>query len=627
MLLNKYGGRSFHDLSQYPVFPWVIADYESTSIDLASEKTYRPLDTPITRISPKKAKAKDVRVLATQSREKKSEHDPYYLSYEAALNYLLRLEPYSGLLAHVDSEEVKPYHALSDVWKECNVDVDVNRELIPEFFYLPELFGNYNFYSLGFADSNGWPFRIDQEILPPWSRNNHHFVQLNVLALESCNVSFSLNAWIDIMFGVKHKEPLNPLATFNDSIESAPMRLFKDRHPQKNREEYRRRHCYALLAPLNADLRGALALLRVHTFKAGITQIYSYDTRVIVILCSQKLYRTHDEYLNVAHERTIVFDRRDREIALFPYKPMFISGSSHLSCDARRGVISLDQGNFLITCRHYDNSCKIINILTGDVLQHLYFHKTFVFAIASTKDKRSFYSGSLDGVVAKWNLSPYKTQPVGAEWYVCDHKLAVITIDADQDLDLVASGSLDGTVALRVASTGQFVRLIKPTLFLSDNDYAINQIRLSYRGYVLVLARCKYPRLELSDYFLVYSVNGEEVARSSADDTINAMLLDETGFQFVAGGKCGKIYRVDLLSLESHDLLEYLDEHLGDIRKILHHFLSTSTAITALELTKQENCQQLLIGLSTGELYTLKYSPRVTSGKLFDNLQGLILSK
>jgi hypothetical protein len=29
MILNKYSGRSFCDTNQYPIFPWIIADYKS----------------------------------------------------------------------------------------------------------------------------------------------------------------------------------------------------------------------------------------------------------------------------------------------------------------------------------------------------------------------------------------------------------------------------------------------------------------------------------------------------------------------------------------------------------------------------------------------------------------------
>lgn len=34
MWLNTVAGRSFNDLTQYHVFPWVLADYDSEALDL-----------------------------------------------------------------------------------------------------------------------------------------------------------------------------------------------------------------------------------------------------------------------------------------------------------------------------------------------------------------------------------------------------------------------------------------------------------------------------------------------------------------------------------------------------------------------------------------------------------------
>ena len=41
MFLNREAGRSFQDLTQYPVFPWVVADYASAALDLDSNATFR----------------------------------------------------------------------------------------------------------------------------------------------------------------------------------------------------------------------------------------------------------------------------------------------------------------------------------------------------------------------------------------------------------------------------------------------------------------------------------------------------------------------------------------------------------------------------------------------------------
>ena len=47
MQLNKLAGRTFNDLMQYPIFPFVLSDYTSQEIDLNTEKTFRNLRKPI----------------------------------------------------------------------------------------------------------------------------------------------------------------------------------------------------------------------------------------------------------------------------------------------------------------------------------------------------------------------------------------------------------------------------------------------------------------------------------------------------------------------------------------------------------------------------------------------------
>ena len=43
MQLNKLAGRTFNDLMQYPVFPFILADYESPVLDLKSQSSFRYL--------------------------------------------------------------------------------------------------------------------------------------------------------------------------------------------------------------------------------------------------------------------------------------------------------------------------------------------------------------------------------------------------------------------------------------------------------------------------------------------------------------------------------------------------------------------------------------------------------
>jgi len=44
--------RTFHDLTQYPVLPWIIQDYTSTTLDLNDINVYRDLSKPIGALNP-----------------------------------------------------------------------------------------------------------------------------------------------------------------------------------------------------------------------------------------------------------------------------------------------------------------------------------------------------------------------------------------------------------------------------------------------------------------------------------------------------------------------------------------------------------------------------------------------
>ena len=54
MILNTLAGRSYNDLTQYPVFPWVLADYSSEILDFNKSSTFRDLSKPVGALDPKR---------------------------------------------------------------------------------------------------------------------------------------------------------------------------------------------------------------------------------------------------------------------------------------------------------------------------------------------------------------------------------------------------------------------------------------------------------------------------------------------------------------------------------------------------------------------------------------------
>lgn len=90
-------------------------------------------------------------------------------------------------------------------WENCLTSSSDMKELIPEFFTLPEMFLNTNNFPLGHTQT-GRP--IANVGLPPWAKGSaYEFVRIHRMALESEYVSQNLNNWVDLIFGYKQRGP------------------------------------------------------------------------------------------------------------------------------------------------------------------------------------------------------------------------------------------------------------------------------------------------------------------------------------------------------------------------------------------------------------------------------------
>ena len=71
-----------------------------------------------------------------------------------------------GVVAHIGTTEIAPGN--------CQRDTSDVKELIPEFYYLPEMFLNLNKYRLGATQDK---HVVDDVELPKWAKNAHDFVR------------------------------------------------------------------------------------------------------------------------------------------------------------------------------------------------------------------------------------------------------------------------------------------------------------------------------------------------------------------------------------------------------------------------------------------------------------------
>lgn len=194
--LNLISGRSFNDLSQYPVFPWVLADYVSEKLDLSDPRVFRDLSKPVGALNDQKRIEIEERAAQIKEAEGKSYfYSSGFLYPNLVIDYLNRIEPFTSLHNKIYNTSfdysLSTFQSVQKIWTQIMTKINDNWELIPEFYATPEFLSN--------LDDD----RKSDTLLPPWSTSCFDFVYKMRKALESDFVSDHLNEWIDLIWGVK----------------------------------------------------------------------------------------------------------------------------------------------------------------------------------------------------------------------------------------------------------------------------------------------------------------------------------------------------------------------------------------------------------------------------------------
>eukprot|EP01114_Cavostelium_apophysatum_P013271 TRINITY_DN3174_c0_g1_i1.p1 TRINITY_DN3174_c0_g1~~TRINITY_DN3174_c0_g1_i1.p1 ORF type:complete len:1478 (-),score=496.95 TRINITY_DN3174_c0_g1_i1:150-4583(-) len=209
MMLNTISGRTFNDLNQYPVFPWVLQDYTSSSLDLNNPAIYRDLTKPIGALNESRLQGFVERYQNFDDPNiPKFHYGTHYSNAGGVLFYLMRTEQFTSYFAQLGDGKFdhpeRQFASLEKTWNGCLTNNNNVKELTPEFYYFPEFLVNTNNIDFGSTRVEG---KISNVILPPWADSPDNFIRLNRAALESEYVSAHLDEWIDLIWGYKQQGP------------------------------------------------------------------------------------------------------------------------------------------------------------------------------------------------------------------------------------------------------------------------------------------------------------------------------------------------------------------------------------------------------------------------------------
>lgn len=313
MALNMSASRSYNDIAQYPIFPWVIKDYDSPELLLDDPEVYRDLRRPIgaqTLEGIQRAKETYKATAGSAADPSVQTLPPYHYSNPnshmlSVLYFLVRLSPFTnaalggsegGNSANGNGNALTAmFNSIDDAFRMCTSDEKRAFELTPEFFYLPDFLESRRNKMLArhFSDEDGDQernaFGLGRDVtLPRWAKSPHDFVRQHRLALESDYVSENLHHWIDLVFGYKQSgtssvEALNAyhiacyperldLSTSSVAVRSklsrrgtCPMQLFRRPHPSRMTQDealearYPASHAVAVLSSRRQVRRHDLA--------------------------------------------------------------------------------------------------------------------------------------------------------------------------------------------------------------------------------------------------------------------------------------------------------------------------------------------------------------------------------
>lgn len=457
MQLNSFAGRSVHDISRYPIFPWVLSDFTSTQLNLANPEIYRDLSKPM----PSQLGRSPVR----NAGGRHYNFDRFASSAHSVLFLLSHLQPYSAVqTSHEFSSLEAAYEAAAE---------GRGSELTPEFFSVPHVLS-------------------DAVALPPWASTAFDYVATNREALESEFVSMHLNEWIDLLFGCKQQGDA-ALAASNSyhpayyaesfdfdptternylesvlSLGRVPAKLFSKPHP---RRLPRARLPPSTVVSRDASLKIYLPVSRRALPRAANLKSY-FDLGERAILKAS--FGSKNRIVAIRNNGALVTygwwpsssgESRTPFTCTLERERHFTRDMTNANVETKdRSVPTLNapisimsEGKILAQGGYWDGRLTIQRTTGSEKPTQIWNHYSTVTCIDFDDDEHCAVTGSKDGDVLLWFVEGDYWK---ARWHYIDHTAPVTAVRISTQLRAFASASQDGTIVLYSLLKGRLLRII-----------------------------------------------------------------------------------------------------------------------------------------------------------------------
>jgi neurobeachin-like protein 1/2 len=213
----------------------------------------------------------------------------------------------------------------------------------------------------------------------------------------------------------------------------------------------------------------------------------------------------------------------------------------------------------LFSCGHWDNTFKATAFENCRLLQSVNAHRDVVTCISLAVEigKTWLVTGSRDCTLMIWEVSPGRELPLGNGTplrTLYGHDDAVTSVSVHIELDVVVSGSNDGTIILHTLREGSYIRTIlvgTPAASMptpTSSDFPANQPSPVFRSRVhwVCVTNEGYIVVYLNEEHLLYSytINGRLLATKDVQERLYAFAPSEDGQVLITGGdNCLVVFR------------------------------------------------------------------------------------
>ncbi|XP_063059169.1 neurobeachin a [Engraulis encrasicolus] len=586
MFLNTIAGRTYNDLNQYPIFPWVLTNYDSEELDLTLPGNFRDLSKPIGALNPKRAAFYVEHYEGWEEDGTPPHHyNMLYSTSAATLSWLVRIEPFTTFfLSGNDKKFDHPDRTFSGIarsWRNCQRDTSDVKELIPEFYYLPEMFMNSNGYTLGVRDDRAMVCDVD---LPAWAKKPEDFVRINRMALESEFVSCQLHQWIDLIFGYKQRGPeavralnvfhylsyegsINPDTVIDpqlrDTMEvqiqafgQVPSQLLIEPHPPRSSAMHL---CFLPQSPLMFKDQMQQDVIMVLKFPSNspVTHVAANTLphlsvpAAVTVTCSRlfAVNRWHNTVglrgapgysLEQAHHLPIEMDPLIANNSGINKRQITDLVDQSIQINTHCFVVTADN-RYILVCGFWDKSFRVYSTETGKLTQIVFGHWDVVTCLARSESYIGgdcyIVSGSRDATLLLWYWSgrhhiigdnPNNSDYPAPRAVLTGHDHEVVCVSVCAELGLVISGAKEGPCLVHTI-TGDLLRALEGP----ENCLRPRLISVSSEGHCIIY----YERGQ----FCNFSINGKLLAQMDVNDSTRAILLSSDGQNLVTGGDNGVV--------------------------------------------------------------------------------------